>query len=357
MMTTQEAPSSSPAERSGNDTHPSGHMRAIVQDRYGSADVLELRTIMRPSISDTQVLIEVRAAGVDRGVWHLMTGQPYLVRLAGYGIAKPKNPVLGLDVAGTVVAVGSAVTRFKAGDEVFGVGIGTYAEYAAADEHKISHRPTAITAAQAAAASISGITALQALTNVGDVQPGQRVLVLGASGGVGSFAVQLAKALGAEVTGVASAAKVDLVSSLGADHVIDYTNHDFVDDSILYDLIIDSGGRNKVSKLRSALVPRGTLVIVGGEDGGRWTGGVGRQIRATVLSLFVRQRLAMFLSKEHHSFIDRLASFMESGAVVSAVGREFSLEETPEAIRALESGETRGKAVIAVRPAGDDRAS
>jgi NADPH:quinone reductase-like Zn-dependent oxidoreductase len=356
MTTNQNASSNSPDEQSKYDIS-TGHMRAIVQDSYGSADVLELRTIKRPSISDTQVLIEVRAAGVDRGVWHLMTGQPYLVRLAGYGIRKPKNPVPGLDVAGTVVAVGSAVTRFKSGDEVFGVGSSTYAEYAAADEHKISHRPASITAAQAAAASISGITALQALTDVGDVQPGQRVLVLGASGGVGSFAVQLAKALGAEVTGVASTAKVDLVTSLGADHVIDYTRHDFVDDSILYDLIIDTGGRNKISKLRSALTPRGTLVIVGGEDGGRWTGGVGRQIRATVLSLFVRQRLAMFLSKEHHSFIDRLAAFMESGAVVSAVGREFSLEETPEAIRALESGETRGKAVIAVRPADDDRAS
>ena len=338
-----------PTSPNGDAGSPTGQMRAVVQDRYGAADVLELRTIERPEIASDQVLVEVHAAGVDRGVWHLMTGQPYLIRIAGYGITKPKNPVLGLDVAGRVVAVGNDVTRFRVGDEVFGIASGSYAEYAAADEDKLVHRPATITSQQAAAAAISGITALQALTDVGHLEAGQRVLIVGASGGVGTFAVQLAKALGGEVTGVCSTPKVEMVRSIGADHVIDYTVDDFVDDSTRYDLILDVGGRNSIARLRSVLAPTGTLVIVGGEDGGRWTGGVGRQVRAMLMSPFIKQRLTTFVSKEHHTLIERLAAHLESGAVVPTVGQEFVLEDVTEAIRQLEAGTTNGKSVIVVR--------
>lgn len=329
-------------------------MRAIVQDRYGSADVLEVRTIDRPTLTSTQVLIEVHAAGVDRGVEHLMTGLPYAVRL-GFGLTKPKQPVAGLDVAGRVVAVGADVTRFDVGDRVFGIAIGSFAEYAAAEERKLSPIPDGITMQQAGVAAVSGITALQALTDVGRVEAGQHVLVLGASGGVGTYAVQIAKALGAEVTGVAGTAKIEMVRALGADHVIDYTTEDFIDDSTRYDLIIDTGGRNTLRRLRRALTPTGTLVIVGGEDGGKWTGGIGRQIRATLLSPFLRQRLAMFLSKEHHAIVDRLAEHLASGAVVPAIGERFSLDRTADALRLLGSGGSMGKTVIVVRD--DDTAT
>ncbi|MDW3213640.1 MAG: NAD(P)-dependent alcohol dehydrogenase [Ilumatobacteraceae bacterium] len=325
-------------------------MRAVVQDRYGSADALELRTVDRPVVAPSQVLIEVHAAGVDRGVEHLMTGRPYAVRL-GFGLTKPKQPVPGLDVAGRVVAVGDEVTRFRVGDRVFGIAIGAYAEYAAAEEAKLSTIPDGITMEQAGVATVSGITALQALTDVGRVEAGQHVLVLGASGGVGTYAVQIAKALGAEVTGVAGTAKVELVRSLGADHVIDYTTDDFVDGPTRYDLIIDIGGRNSIRRLRRVLTPAGTLVIVGGEEGGTWTGGIGRQIRATLLSPLLRQRLTMFLSTEHHSFIDRLADHLASGEVVPAIGDRFPLDRTADALRRLGSGGTMGKSVIVVRDA------
>lgn len=336
----------SPADPTGT-TPPTG-MRAVVQDRYGSADTLELRTVDRPVVAPSHVLIEVHAAGVDRGVEHLMTGRPYAVRL-GFGLTKPKQPVPGLDVAGRVVAVGDEVTRFRVGDRVFGIAIGAYAEYAAAEEAKLSPIPSGITMEQAGVAAISGITALQALTDIGQVEAGQRVLVLGASGGVGTYAVQIAKAHGAEVTGVAGAAKLELVRSLGADHVIDYTATDALDGTTQYDLIIDIGGRSSIRRLRRALTRTGTLVIVGGEEGGTWTGGVGRQIRATLLSPFVRQRLTMFLSKEHHSFIDRLADHLASGEVVPAIGERFPLDRTADALRRLGSGSTTGKSVIVVR--------
>jgi len=228
-------------------------MQAIVQARYGSADVLELRTIDRPEIAADEVLIEVHAAGVDRGVWHLMTGQPYLVRLAGFGVLKPKNPVLGLDVAGRVVAIGDDVTRFQPGDEVFGIGKGSYAQYTTADQNKLAEKPTNATFEQAAVAAVSGITALEALTDVGHVEPGQKVLIVGAAGGVGTYAVQLAKALGAEVTGVSGPGMTDTVRAIGADHVLDYTQEDFVDGRSRYDLILDIGGRNSISRLRSVL--------------------------------------------------------------------------------------------------------
>ncbi|MBT8248206.1 MAG: NAD(P)-dependent alcohol dehydrogenase, partial [Acidimicrobiia bacterium] len=254
-------------------------MQAIVQDRYGSADVLELSTIERPEIKPDEVLVEVVAAGLDRGVEHLMTGLPYMVRIAGYGLTKPKTRVPGLDVAGRVVAVGSEVTSFAPGDEVFGIASGSFAQFAAAKETKLAHKPANLTFEQAGVAAISGITALQALTTVGKLQPGQKVLVIGASGGVGSYAVQLAKALGGAVTGVAGSRNLELVRSLGAEQVIDYTAEDFTDGGERYDLIIDTGGRNSIRRLRSVLAPTGALVIVGGEGGGRWTGGIGRQLR------------------------------------------------------------------------------
>ncbi len=245
-------------------------------------------------------------------------------------------------------------TRFSPGDEVFGIASGSFAEYATAKQDKLALKPSTATFEQAAAATISGITALQALTDVGDVQAGQATLVIGASGGVGTFAVQLAKALGAVVTGVASTAKLDLVRSLGADHVIDYTQDDPTDGSRQYDLIIDIGGRTPVRRLRRALTGRGTLVIVGGENGGRWAGGIGRQLRAMLLSPFTEQRLTTFISNEARSSIERLAEFIESGDVVPAVGERFTLENTADAIRQMEAGATLGKSVVVVR-ADQDR--
>lgn len=323
-------------------------MQAIAQDTYGSADVLELRTIDRPEPSAHEVLIEVHAAGVDRGVWHLMTGLPYLIRLAGYGFAKPKQPVPGLDVSGRVVAIGEEVTRFAPGDEVFGIGSGSYAEYATAHQDSLAKKPANITFEQAAVASVSGITALEALTDVGNVQEGQKVLIIGASGGVGTYAVQLAKASKAVVTAVSGPSMIDTVRALGADHVIDYTTEDFAHGKTRYDLIVDIGGRNSIRRLRRVLAPKGTLVIVGGEGGNRITGGVGRQIRALMLSPFTRQNLTTFISTETH--VDRLAAYMESGAVVPSIGNRYELADVPAAMRDLDVGHSMGKSVIVVRP-------
>jgi len=242
-------------------------MQAIVQDTYGSTDVLELRNIDRPVIAADEVLVRVHAAGVDRGVWHLMTGLPYPVRLAGYGVRAPKTAVPGMDVAGVVEAVGAGVTRFRPGDEVFGIGMGTYAELTRAREDKLATKPPHLGFEQAAVVPISGLTALQGLRDHGRVATGQRVLVIGASGGVGTFAVQLANAYGAEVTGVCSTTKVDLVRSLGADHVIDYTRDDITERGQRYDVILDTGGNRSLSSLRRILAPSGTLVIVGAETG------------------------------------------------------------------------------------------
>lgn len=324
-------------------------MRAITQRAYGTAEVLRLETIERPSIGDDEVLIEVEAAGLDRGVWHLMTGTPYLIRLMGFGLTRPKNPVLGMDVAGRVVEIGADVTRFSVGDEVFGIGKGTFAEFAVAKEAKLTNKPATIGFEEAAVSTISGITALQALTTVGRLEPGQHVLVVGASGGVGSFAVQLAKALGATVTGVASTAKLDAVRSMGADHVIDYTTRQIDDGDHRYDLIIDTGGRNKLSRLRRALAPSGTLVIVGGEDGDRLTGGIGRQLRAALLSPFVKQRLRFFMSSESREFIEPLAGHLADGTISPAIGQRFDLDEVPAAVAAMEAGTLTGKAVIRVK--------
>lgn len=322
-------------------------MRAAVRDHYGPVDLVQLRDIDRPAIGDADVLVRVHAAGVDRGVWHLMTGTPYPLRLAGFGFRTPKNPVLGGDFAGVVEAVGQAVTRFRAGDEVFGVADGTFAEFARAREDKLAPKPANLTFEQAAAVPTSGFTALQALRDQGHVQPGQTVLVIGASGGVGSFAVQLAKAFGAEVTGVCSTAKMELVRAIGADHVIDYTRGDITDGGHRYDLILDIGGNRPVSQLRRALAPKGTLVIVGGEGGGRWFG-MGRQLRALAISPLVRQRLTMFIASQRYEDLLFLKQLIEAGKVTPAIDRTYSLVEVPEAIRDLEQGKVRGKAVITV---------
>jgi len=322
-------------------------MKAIVQDAYGSADVLELRDVDKPEVKDNEVLVRVHAAGVDRGVWHLMTGLPYMVRLAGYGLRTPKKRIRG-DVAGRVEAIGTDVTRFQPGDEVMGTCDGAFAQYACAREDKLAPKPANLTFEQAAAVPISASTALQGLRDQGRIEPGQKVLVIGASGGVGTFAVQLAKAFGADVAGVCSTAKVDLVRSIGADHVIDYTHEDFADSEQLYDLILDIGGNRSLSHLRRALTRQGTLVIVGGEGGGRWIGGTDRQIRALAISPFVRQRLRVFIAREHFEELLFLTELIQADKVTPVIDRTYPLSEVPQAIRYLEEGHTRGKIVITV---------
>jgi NADPH:quinone reductase-like Zn-dependent oxidoreductase len=342
-MTQQQARSAEPAAVAELAT-----MRAITQSRYGTVpeDVMRLDQVTRPDIGDDEVLIQVRAAGVDRGTWHVMAGQPYLMRLLGFGLRGPRNKVPGLDVAGTVVAVGPAVTRFAVGDEVFGIARGSFAEYAAAREGTLARRPAALSFEQAGAVAVSGLTALQGLRDAGRIKPGQKVLVIGASGGVGSYAVQIARSFGAEVTGVCGTAKTDLVRSIGADHVIDYTRADFADGQRHYDLILDIGGNSRLSRLRRALTPRGTLVIAGGE-GGRWTG-VGRQLRALALSVLIRQRLTTFVSGHRQADLDTLHRLIETGQVTPVIGRTYPLAEAPQAVRHLHAGHARGKIVITV---------
>jgi NADPH:quinone reductase-like Zn-dependent oxidoreductase len=322
-------------------------MQAIVQHRYGTGpeDVLRLEQVAAPAIEANEVLVQVRAAGVDRGTWHLMAGQPYLMRLLGFGLRGPKNPVPGLDVAGTVIATGADVTGFRAGDEVFGIAHGSFAEYAAARADKLVHKPARLSFEQAAAVAVSGLAALQGL-HAGRLHAGQKVLVIGASGGVGSYAVQLAKAFGAEVTGVCSTGKTDLVRSIGADHVIDYTRDDFADGRQHYDLILDIGGNSRLARLRRALTPTGTLVIAGGE-GAKWTG-VGRQLRALMLSPFTRQRLTMYISTHRQADLNTLRQLIETGQVTPVIGGTYPLAGLPEAIHQLHAGHARGKLAITI---------
>ena len=321
-------------------------MRAVVQERYGGSEVLRVAQVPRPDHTEHQVLVRVRAAGLDRGTEHLMTGKPYVMRL-GFGMRRPRNPVSGRDVAGTVAAVGAAVTRFAVGDEVYGIAPGSFAEYAVAREDKLARKPVNLSFEQAAVVPISAGTAVQAVLDVGRLQAGQAVLVLGASGGVGSYAVQLAKVFGAEVTGVSSTAKLDLVASLGADHVLDYTRDDFADGARRYDLILDIAGNPSLSRLRRALAPRGTVVFVGGENAGSLTG-LGRQLRGALVSPLVRQRLALFVAKERASDFERLTELIEAGKVVPALDRTYPLDEAPAAMGLLETGRVRGKIAIIV---------
>jgi NADPH:quinone reductase-like Zn-dependent oxidoreductase len=325
-------------------------MKATVQDTYGSTDVLELRDIDKPVPTDNEVLVRVHAAGLHRGDWHVMTGLPYLIRVVvpTLGLRKPKVPVLGMDVAGRVEAVGAQVTRFQPGDEVFGWCDGAFAEYACAGEDHFAAKPANLSFEQAAVVPISGFAALQAVRDSGEVRPGQQVLVIGAAGAVGWFAVQLAKAFGAQVTGVASTTQVELVRSIGADEVIDYTRTDVTDGTRQWDLIVDTGGRRSLSQLRRALTPKGTLVIVGGEGGGRWMGGFLRNLRAPLLSRFVGQRLRMLTSKPGQEDLQVLRELIEAGKLTPRIGRTYPLTDVPEAMRALEAGNTRGKLVITV---------
>ena len=322
-------------------------MRAITYSTYGSADVLALSQVARPGPSENEVLVRVHAAGLDRGAWHMMTGQPYLGRLA-FGLRTPRRRVLGIEVAGTVDAVGSAVSRFAVGDEVYGFAQGSFAEYAVARADRLAAKPGNLTFEQAAAVPVSGATALQALTDAGRVEAGQAVLVIGASGGVGSYAVQIAKALGAGVTGVASAGKADLVRCLGADHVMDYAGDDYADGSRHYDLVLDIGGNPTLSRLRRALTRTGTAVITGGEEGGSFSGGMNRQLRALAWSPFLRQRLTMFLAQQRSSDLDRLSALIETGDVIPSVERTYPLDEAADAMRHLAAGAVRGKVVLSV---------
>jgi len=323
-------------------------MKAIVQDRYGSADVLEFRDIEDPVVGDGDVLVRVHAAGCGPEVWHLMTGMPYMARPV-IGFRRPKLAVRGWDVAGTVEAVGANVTELRPGDEVIGTAEGSFAELVVGRPDKLVRKPANLTFEQAAAVPVSGTTALRAVHDEGKVQPGQTVLVIGASGGVGSLAVQIAKAFGGKVTGVCSTLKADLVRSIGADEVIDYTREDFTDGARRWDVIIDTAGRRPLSQLRRALTPKGTLVIVGGDGGGRWTGGFFRgMLRAPVVSLFVGQKLGGLNTIVKQEDLQALRELIEAGKVTPVIDRTYPLIEAPDAIRYLAEGHPRGKIVITV---------
>jgi len=325
-------------------------MTAIVQDEYGTApeEVLRLAEISRPAIAADEILVRVHAASVDRGTWHLMTGLAYPIRLAGFGLRRPKAPNPGRSLAGTVESAGQEVTGFGPGDEVYGTCDGSFAPYARARAARLAPKPANLSFEQAAAVPVSALTALQAVRDHAKVQPGQRVLIIGASGGVGTFAVQIAKAFGAEVTGVCSTAKTDLVRSIGADHVVDYTREDFADGEHRYDVILDIGGNSRLSHLRRALTDHGRLVMVGGETGGRWLGGMDRMLRAILLFRLVSQELSTFIASENSADLGVLRDLIESGKIAPAVDRTYPLRETPAAIRHFQEGRARGKVVITI---------
>jgi len=323
-------------------------MRAAVITRSGGPEVLEILDVARPLPRHGEVLVRVHAAGCGPDVWHLMTGMPYMARLA-IGLRKPKLPVLGWDVAGTVEAVGPNVTDIQPGDEVMGTTKGSFAELAIAKADDLVPKPAELSFEEAGALPISGITALRAIRDEANVQPGQTVLVVGAAGGVGSLVVQVAKGYGAKVTAVCSTSKEDLVRSLGADDVIDYTREDFADGSRRWDVIIDTAGRRPLSQLRRALTAKGTLVIVGGDGGGRWTGGFFRgMLRAPVVSLFVGQRLRGLATKVKRDDLITVTELIEAGTLKPVIDRTYPLIEAPDAIRYLQEGHSRGKVVITV---------
>jgi NADPH:quinone reductase-like Zn-dependent oxidoreductase len=325
-------------------------MKTIVHDAYGTApeDVLRLAEVDRPTIGEQEILVRVRAASVDRGTWHVMAGLPYPIRLAGFGLRMPKGPNPGRSFAGTVESIGKEVTGLEPGDEVYGTCDGAFAEYARTNAGRIAPKPANLTFEQAAAIPVSALTALQAVRDQAQVQAGQKVLIIGASGGVGTFAVQIAKAFGAEVTGACSTAKMDLVRSVGADHVIDYTSQDFADGEHHYDAILDIGGNSRLSHLRRALTDRGRLVIVGGETDGRLLGGTDRQLRALLLSPLVSQKLGTFIASENSDDLRVLRDLVECGQLAPAIDRTYPLSETPAAIRYVQEGRARGKVVITV---------
>jgi len=321
-------------------------VRALVQSGYGSTEVFSVGQVARPRPGPREVLVAVRAAGLDRGTWHLMTGRPYLMRIMGFGFSAPKQPIAGLDLSGTVVEVGPAVTRFKVGDHVFGIGNGSFTELAVASEEKLAKKPATLSFEEAAVLGVSGLPAIQSLTEAGKLLPGERVLVIGASGGVGTYLVQIAKALGAHVTAVCSATKADVVRSLGADAIIDYHTEDFTTAGPRYDLIIDVGGGLPVPSLRRIMTETGRLVFVGNEQGGNWTAGFGRQLYALILSPFVKQRFKMLMAKEHFSGLEQLASMADEGKLRPVIDRKVPLEGVASAMQDLVAGKVRGKVVV-----------
>lgn len=341
-------PTAEPGQRLPGGGEPTT-MAALVRDAYGSADVLEVRPVDRPRPAPGEVLVRVRAAGLDRGAWHFMTGRPLLMRLAGFGVRRPKDPGLGSELAGVVEELGEGVTGLAVGDEVYGAGHNAFATYATARPDRLARKPSRVDHAAAAAVPVSGVTALQALRDHGRLASGQSVLVIGASGGVGSFAVQIAKALGAHVTGVASTSKLDLVRSLGADEVVDYTAGPLTGSGRRYDLVLDVGGNRPLRTLRRLLAPKGTLVFVGGEGGGPVTGGLGRQLRALLLSPFVGQRLGSFwVAATRTADLDTLRAMVDDGSVTPSLDRVCTLADLPAAMRDLEAGRVRGKVVAAL---------
>jgi NADPH:quinone reductase-like Zn-dependent oxidoreductase len=320
-------------------------MKAILYRRYGSPDVLQVEETAKPNPGDAEVLIRVRAASINPYDWHFMRGTPYPIRTIA-GLRKPKDPRLGADVAGYVETVGARVTRFKPGDAVFGMCRGAFAEYACASESALVLKPDHLTFEQAASVPIAALTALQGLRDKGRIQAGHQVLVNGAAGGVGTFAVQVAKSFGAQVTGVCSTRNLDMVRSLGADHVIDYTREDFTKGSQRYDLILDNVGNHSLSARRRVLNPKGVLVMVGAEASGWMIGTLARTIHALVLSPFVGQKMVGILAKARKEDLTILCELMESGKVTPVIDRRYTLAEVPEAIRYLEKGHAQGKVVI-----------
>ena len=320
-------------------------MKAIVQYEYGSPDVLELKELDKPVVGDNDVLVRVHTAAVNPLDWHNIRGLPYILRIMGNGLLKPKNSVPGIDVAGHVEAVGKNVTQFQSGDEVLGLCKGAFAEYVCGGEDRLLRKPARLTFEQAAAVPVAALTALQGLRDRGQIQPGQKVLIVGASGGVGTFAVQIAKSFGADVTGVCSTRNVDMVRSIGADHVIDYTQEDFTQSGQHYDLIVDMAGTQSLSDCRRALGARGTYVIVGAPSG-RWLTGPDRFIKALVLSPFVSQRMVPFITRANKEDLVVLKDLIEAGKVTPVIDRSYGLIDVPEAIWYLEQGHAQGKVVI-----------
>ena len=321
-------------------------MKAIVQDSYGSPDVLELRDVDKPLVKDDEVLVRVRAAAVNIGDWHLLRGVPYVMRL-GTGLRRPRREIPGLDIAGRVEAIGSNVTQFRAGDEVFGWCKGAFADFACASEGNLLPKPANLTVEQAAAVGDSAFTALAAVRDQGKVQPGQRVLINGASGGVGTFAVQIAKSFGAHVTGVCSTRNVDLVRSIGGDDVIDYTRVDFTQRGERYDVMLDLVGNRSLADCRRALTPHGTYVLVGVSNLGRWFG-LARQIKTLSLSPFVRQRMRVFIASHNRDDHAALKDLVEAGDVTPVIDRRYTLSEVPDALRYQGEGHAQGKIIITV---------
>jgi len=322
-------------------------MKAIVYQNYGPPDVLQIEEMEKPTAGDNEVLIKVHAASVNPLDWHFMRGTPYIVRIVMTGLSKPKNPRLGVDVAGHVEAVGSKVTQFKAGDEVFGTCRGAFAEYVCTSESNLVIKPNNVTFEQAAAVPIAAFTALQGLRDKGKIQPGQKVLVNGASGGIGTFAVQIAKSYGAEVTAVCSTRNIEMVRSIGADRVIDYTREDFTKSEQQYDLIFDAVGNHSLSARRRVLSPKGICVMAGGPSG-RWKMGLASGIKALIWSQFSSRKLTGLLAKASKEDLTILQNLMETGKIKPVIDRRYKLSELPEAIRYLEEGHARGKVVITV---------